>query len=494
MILTKKEVQKLKISDKMKSKIFKENGNLGIFFRNYCEYSGSEVQGFFSDQNLIPAKISSTHEKSSFDGILDQDDYIVSIDDYQFLKDERKIIKGDTVVQRGQFANFINMKKSESKVKILKKRFKKEDNESYFELVESSMEIDVLYKVDDNIEDQENKKDFPSKRLPSGMNGRLPLFEEKEVEDTQSIKIIKDLDKKIKSELFNQDEAVDKVHKSVKIYMAGLKDSDKPIGSYLLVGPTGTGKTELAKLYAKNLNFDFVRFDMSEFGESHTASKFIGSPAGYVGYNDKTLLETKVGSKGKKVVLLLDEMEKSHVDIQKLFLQAMDNRKITLSNGRSIDFSNTLILMTSNLGISKKKSLGLHSEDKRVTLDIEQVKNFFLPEFIGRLSGIAEFNALIKDDARNILDKFILEFSKKIEDKKKCKLIISKDVKSLLVNKGFDPVYGARPLKNILQHELNEKIADLFISSPDLNSKEILVDLNKEEISVRLKDTCSDKE
>lgn len=293
-----------------------------------------------------------------------------------------------------------------------------------------------------------------------------------------------ELPKMLKKKLFNQDQAIDKVYKNLKVYFAGLKDKTKPIGSFLLVGPTGTGKTELAKLMAQFVDFTLVRIDMSEYSEKHTVSRLIGSPPSYIGYGDKTVLEKEIGNSGRKVVLLLDEMEKAHYDLQKIFLQAMDNSRITLANGTEVDFNNTLILMTSNLGTVTKQSMGLGASEKLLSVDMEQIRQYFLPEFLGRLSGVVQFNPLTEAQAHMILEKFITEFNQVQMSAKNCVVQISASARDQLVKTGFNQLYGARPLKNALQGEIFEKIADLFLVG-ESESPIIIVDYNGTEYTAR---------
>lgn len=309
------------------------------------------------------------------------------------------------------------------------------------------------------------------------------------IEKIEKTRILQ-LPKSLKKKLFNQDQAIDKIYKSLKIYFAGLKDKTKPIGSYLMVGPTGTGKTELAKLLAQLVDFTLVRIDMSEYGERHTVSRLIGSPPSYIGYGDKTILEKEIGNNGRKVVLLLDEMEKAHWDLQKIFLQALDNSRITLANGTEVDFSNTLILMTSNLGTITKQSLGIGESAKVLSVDMNIIKEYFLPEFLGRLSGVIQFNPLTESQAQMILEKFIAEFNQTQMSSKNCAIQVSQSAREQLVKTGFNQLYGARPLKNALQGEIFEKIADLFLVG-ESDGPIIIVDYDGTEYTARFEEVPS---
>lgn len=288
-----------------------------------------------------------------------------------------------------------------------------------------------------------------------------------EIENTPEINTrvemtpIKNLSEKIRAKLFNQDHAIDKVVKVLKINAAGLKEENKPIGSFLFTGPTGVGKTELAKLLSQEMNIPLFRVDMSEFGQEHAVSRFLGSPAGYVGYTDESYLLTTIGNDKKKCILLLDEMEKAHDKIQTLFLQAMDNAKVTLSNNKEIDLSNTLIIMTSNCGVIQKNSVGLTSKEEMLSVSMEQIKEKFLPEFIGRLSGIVDFNPLNEDGALLIIDKLISEFNQKMKERVSVKL--NEKSKQHILAKGFNKTYGARPLKQYFSNQILVQVADMLL-------------------------------
>lgn len=355
------------------------------------------------------------------------------------------------------------------------------------EIVKDGEEVEITFLSEVRTDKNTEMSGIPVQRKHRENKANVKVHYFYEVTDQKLIlkiersRILK-LPSEIKSRLFNQDHAVDKVFKSIKLYFTQLKEENKPIGGYLMVGPTGTGKTELATLYAKQLGFNLVRIDMSEYSEKHTVSRLIGSPAGYVGYGDQTILEKEIGNDGKKIVLLFDEMEKAHPDLQKILLQALDNSRITLANGSEVNFCNTLILMTSNLGTVVKTSMGLGSDPTQglLTVDMGKVKGYFLPEFWGRLSGIIQFNPLSLSHAHIILDKFVLEFNEKQMSNKNAHVVLSQNAKDHLVSIGFDKMYGARPLKNALQGEIYEKIADLYLFEDEPTST-ILVDYENNE-------------
>jgi ATP-dependent Clp protease ATP-binding subunit ClpA len=280
---------------------------------------------------------------------------------------------------------------------------------------------------------------------------------------------------RIKKQLFNQNHAVDTIFETLKMYWANLKEMHKPIGSYLLTGPTGTGKTEFAKLVAKELGAKFVRIDMSEYSQEHQVARFIGSPAGYIGYNEKTILEKQIGDDKQKTVLLLDEMEKAHSEVHKILLAAMDAGTITLSNHKVVDLSNTLILMTSNLGTVTKESFGFDQADKKFTVDMGAIANHFSPEFLGRLNKVITFNPLKKEHAEIIVNKFIDEFNKEKLRSKKTKLVLSKSATDYLIANGFNMTYGARPLKHFLHTQVYAKLADLFLFSDEFYPAETMI-------------------
>jgi ATP-dependent Clp protease ATP-binding subunit ClpA len=267
------------------------------------------------------------------------------------------------------------------------------------------------------------------------------------------------LNKNIKSKVFGQDEAVDALTDKVHIAQAGLQDDDKPIGAFVFMGPTGVGKTETAKALAEELGAKLIRFDMSEYMEKHAISKLIGSPPGYVGFEDNGgLLITSV-QEHPNCVLLLDEIEKAHPDIAQILLQIMDNGKLTGSNGKEADFRNVTLIITTNLGAqdSEKHNIGFGvSLEKEHTT--EELDKFFRPEFRNRLDGIITFGKLPKEIMLKIVGKFMRELKLKVESKG-VTIEMTGEAFDYLVEKGFHPKFGARPLKRVINDEIKKPLA-----------------------------------
>lgn len=281
---------------------------------------------------------------------------------------------------------------------------------------------------------------------------------------------------KIKNLIFGQDTVVEKVCKTIEKAIAGLNSKEKPYGAFLFTGPTGTGKTELAKQISKLMRANFIRIDMSEYKESHTISKLIGSPAGYVGYSDASFLLKQINEK-PRTVLLLDEIEKAHPDVVKLFLQVMDYGKLTDSHGREISFCQTLILMSSNANIfSSHKTIGFKNETKVIYNN--QIESIFPPEFLGRLScgGPLQFNPINQESMEKILEKFIHEIQIDRLNKLNIKLEIENNAKKKLIQLGLSKQLGARPVRDFIESEILEKITDLILFGElKQNTKERIV-------------------
>lgn len=270
---------------------------------------------------------------------------------------------------------------------------------------------------------------------------------------------LKDLDKKLKAQIFGQDEAIEKLVQSIKFSRSGLSRADKPIGSYLFSGPTGVGKTEVCRKLAEVMGVPFIRFDMSEYMEKHSVSRLVGAPPGYVGYEEGGLL-TEAVFKSPYSVVILDELEKAHPDIFNILLQVMDAGRLTDSNGRTVDFRNVVLVMTSNAGAQEvaKGSIGI-AKTQRDNLSLEAIKKVFSPEFINRLDAIVNFNHLDEAILKKVADKFVTELKMQLQ-KKNVHLELSSEALSWLAEKGYDSVYGARPMARAVEEHLKKPLVD----------------------------------
>ena len=268
---------------------------------------------------------------------------------------------------------------------------------------------------------------------------------------------LKNLELSLKTRVFGQDEAVLAVTRAIKRSRANLKDDKKPVGSFLLAGPTGVGKTELAKVLAETLGIHFHRFDMSEYMEKHSVSRLVGAPPGYVGYEEGGIL-TDLVRKEPYAVLLLDEIEKAHPDIFNILLQVMDTAVLTDSHGKKTDFRNVILMMTSNAGSDVSKAIGFGKSQKDAKRD-EAIKKLFRPEFRNRLDEIIYFNSLPKIIIKQIADKFILELEVLLKDKR-VKIILDDSAREYLADNGFSDELGARPMARLIQKEIKDKLAD----------------------------------
>lgn len=268
------------------------------------------------------------------------------------------------------------------------------------------------------------------------------------------------LEKGLKARIYGQDKAIQKITECILMSRAGLLDRDKTIGSFLFVGPTGVGKTELSKVLAQQLNVPLHRFDMSEYSEKHSVAKLIGSPAGYVGYDDGGILTDTI-RKNPYCVVLLDEIEKAHEDIYNLLLQVMDYAVISDNKGRKVDFRNVVLIMTSNAGarFAHKASVGFERKVNAGEAMAKEVKNVFAPEFINRLSSVIVFNDMDEKMASLILDDKIRKLQERLESRK-VKLEIRPEAYASLLKEGFSPEYGAREIERVL----NARITPLLMN------------------------------
>ena len=318
------------------------------------------------------------------------------------------------------------------------------------------------------------------------------------IAQTESNKLAQ-LPELIKGKVIGQDEAVAKVVKAIQRNRAGLKDPNKPIGSFIFLGQTGVGKTQLAKVLAREL-FDsedaLVRIDMSEYMEKFAISRLIGAPPGYVGYEEGGQLTEKVRRK-PYAVILLDEIEKAHPDVFNMLLQVLDDGYLTDSLGRKIDFRNTIIIMTSNIGARKLKDFGqgvgfgtaaktAQADDNSRSIIENALKKAFAPEFLNRIDDVMVFNALEKEDINKIIDIELAHLIKRIKDLG-YELKLSNKAKDYIAEKGFDKQYGARPLKRAIQKYIEDALAEEIINSQIQEGDKIIMDLDSKSDELTIK-------
>ncbi|WP_029009833.1 ATP-dependent Clp protease ATP-binding subunit ClpA [Azospirillum halopraeferens] len=271
--------------------------------------------------------------------------------------------------------------------------------------------------------------------------------------------VLLNLERDLKTMVFGQNKAIDALVSAIKLARAGLREPEKPIGNYLFTGPTGVGKTEVARQLAHTLGIELTRFDMSEYMERHTVSRLIGAPPGYVGFDQGGLLTDAI-DQHPHCVLLLDEIEKAHPDLFNILLQIMDHGKLTDHNGKSVDFRNVILIMTSNAGAADlaKPVMGFERQ-ARVGEDMEAVEKLFTPEFRNRLDAIIPFAALTQEVIARVVDKFIMQLEAQLEDRG-VTIELTDEAREWLGRKGYDPLYGARPLGRVIQEHIKKPLAE----------------------------------
>jgi ATP-dependent Clp protease ATP-binding subunit ClpA len=271
--------------------------------------------------------------------------------------------------------------------------------------------------------------------------------------------LLQTLERDLKTVVFGQDDAIHHLSAAIKLARAGLREPEKPIGSYLFSGPTGVGKTEVARQLAKILGIELVRFDMSEYMERHSVSRLIGAPPGYVGFDQGGLLTDAV-DQHPHVVLLLDEIEKAHPDLYNILLQVMDHGKLTDHNGKTVDFRNVILIMTTNAGAADlaKPAVGFERE-KRIGEDTEAIERMFTPEFRNRLDSIIAFRNLTPEVMDRVVDKFIIQLEAQLSERHVV-IELSDEARNWLSKKGYDPLFGARPLSRIIQEYVKKPLAE----------------------------------
>ncbi|GEK92060.1 ATP-dependent Clp protease ATP-binding subunit [Alkalibacterium kapii] len=330
---------------------------------------------------------------------------------------------------------------------------------------------DQVTKYNEMIEQQSDDSDQPEVTEQDIINiieikTGIPVGELKEKEQEQ----LKDLDKSLKQHVIGQDEAVDKVAKAIRRNRIGLRQKNRPIGSFMFVGPTGVGKTELAKTLALELfgsKEAYVRLDMSEYMEKHSTSKLIGSPPGYVGYDEAGQLTEKV-RRNPYSLILVDEVEKAHPDVLHMFLQILDDGRLTDAQGRTVNFKETIIIMTSNAGtMNVESSVGFGAQMSGEQHSIKnRLQDYFRPELLNRFDGIVEFKPLSKEDLMVIVE-LMLEDVNEALTQHDITVEVDQSAKEKLVDLGYDPKMGARPLRRVIEEQIEDKIAEFYINHPE---------------------------
>ncbi|MFL2060664.1 ATP-dependent Clp protease ATP-binding subunit [Marinilactibacillus psychrotolerans] len=309
----------------------------------------------------------------------------------------------------------------------------------------------------------------------------IPVGELKEKEQEQ----LRDLDQSLRNHVIGQDDAVEKVAKAIRRNRIGLRQKNRPIGSFLFVGPTGVGKTELAKTLALELfgsKNSYVRLDMSEYMEKHSTSKLIGSPPGYVGYDEAGQLTEKI-RRNPYSLILVDEVEKAHPDVLHMFLQILDDGRLTDAQGRTVNFKETIIIMTSNAGTTNVESsvgFGAQLSGKQHSL-LNNLGEFFKPEFLNRLDGIVEFHSLSKEHLMEIVSLMLEEINAALKQHN-ITVTVDDKAKEKLVDLGYDPKMGARPLRRVIEEQIEDKVAEYYLNHPGASN--ILATVNDDDVIV----------
>lgn len=391
------------------------------------------------------------------------------------LKKKAKEIQAQKmeVVKKQNFEQAAQLRDKEKKL-LMKLESEKENFAKQMDLEKQTIVLDTVYEV------------------VSSMT-KIPVNKM----DADDSKALMNLDKSIMGKVIGQDAAVVKIAKSIKRNRLGIKDPNRPIGSFVFLGSTGVGKTHLAKQLAKEMfgsEDSLIRVDMSEYQEKHTVSKLVGAPPGYVGYEEGGLLTEKVKNKPYSVILF-DEVEKAHKDVFTVLLQILDDGHVTDSLGRKINFKNTLIILTSNLGVKKLQDFGTGigfsnnsyaDEEAKKEILMKEMKNFFSPEFINRIDDTIVFNSLTEGDIEKITE---IELSKLMARLGEMKYTVTYDVEVVkyLAKIGFDEVYGARPLKRAIQDKIEDLLSEEVLTGKMIEGKSYHLKMNGEEIKIQKK-------
>ena len=344
------------------------------------------------------------------------------------------------------------------------------------EAIDTAIKLSVKYQTDKKLPDKAidlldvacsrfKLKEEPNKTV--GMKeiqfelAKMVNMHKEQIMETETSNLA-NLNHNMKAEIYGQDESIDSIVDKIHVAQAGLKADNKPIGSFVFMGPTGVGKTETAKQLAKQLGVKLIRFDMSEYQEKHSVAKLIGSPPGYVGFEENSgLLITKV-QENPNCVLLLDEVEKSHPDVSSLLLQIMDNGFVTGSNGKTADCRNVVLILTTNLGAAEAETNTVGFGEMEKDLDDGELKKFFAPEFRNRLDGIMTFGKLDKNTMIKIVGKFLVDLKVMLTDKG-VETTISDEAIDFLIDKGFDSKMGARPLQRVIDNDIKTPLSKVLL-------------------------------
>ncbi|WP_042356422.1 ATP-dependent Clp protease ATP-binding subunit [Bacillus rubiinfantis] len=338
--------------------------------------------------------------------------------------------------------------------------------------------------------EKELNGDFSSERPVVTLSHIQEIIEQKtgipvgKLQQDEQLKM-KHLEESLNNQVIGQEKAVQKIAKAIRRSRAGLKAKNRPIGSFLFVGPTGVGKTELSKTLAQELfgtKDSMIRLDMSEYMEKHSVSKLIGSPPGYVGHEEAGQLTEKV-RRNPYSIILLDEIEKAHPDVQHMFLQILEDGRLTDSQGRVVSFKDTVIIMTSNAGVSFKPihvGFGVSEAVEEASI-LDSLGGFFKPEFLNRFDSIIEFNSLDKQHILQIVDLMLNDLMETVKEQN-IKLTFTAEAKEKLAELGYHPAFGARPLRRVIQEQVEDKIADCILDQPD--TKELTVTVENDALKL----------
>ena len=395
------------------------------------------------------------------------------------LKEEEKVLKDDWNKEKE-----INQNIKDKKSEIDKKRFELEQAENNYDLETAARlrhgTIPKLEKELENLKKQNNNKllsdtvtsDSIADIISKWTN--IPITKLISSEKEKILNLESNLNKRVKG----QKEALELISDAIIRSRSGIKDPEKPIGSFIFLGPTGVGKTEVAKSLAYELFDDehhLIRIDMSEYMEKYSVSRLIGAAPGYIGYEEGGQL-TEAVRRNPYSIVLFDEIEKAHPDVLNLLLQILDDGRLTDSNGRTVDFKNTIIIMTSNIG----SEYILNGEDEKV---LPELSKYFKPEFINRIDEIVVFKKLSKEVLYEILDKIINEIDRRLTELN-IKIKLSKKAKDYFIENGYDEYFGARPLKRLINRELETKLAKLLIENKIKPNKEVNIDIEKDQLII----------